>query len=72
MSVSEFSVSSKKAGEELKIREQDFLREEIASRPVGIALDRQTLKAGETARLILVEQAPQGREGGAHGVQGEN
>ena len=72
LSVSEFSVSSKKAGEELKIREQDFLREEIASRPVGIALDRQTLKAGETARLILVEQAPQGREGGAHGVQGEN
>lgn len=73
LSVKEFAISSRKTGEELKIREKDFLREEIASRPVGIALDKQILKPGETAKLIVVEQVlATGREGGAHGVQGEN
>ena len=72
LSVSEFSVSSKKVGEKLNIREKDFLREEIANRTVGIALDKQTLKPGETGRVIVVEQVLQGKEGGAHGVQGEN
>jgi conjugal transfer pilus assembly protein TraK len=73
LAVDEFRVSSKKIGEELKIREKDFLAESIAARPVGIALDRHTLKQLETGRLIVVEQVPAtGSEGGANGVQGEN
>ncbi|NVN92101.1 MAG: type-F conjugative transfer system secretin TraK [Desulfuromonadales bacterium] len=73
LSIKEFSVSSRKVGEELKIREKDFLVEAVAVKPVGLALDRHTLKAGETARLIVVEQVVnQGREGGADGAQGEN
>lgn len=73
LSIKEFSVSSRKAGEEMKIREKDFLMEAVAAKPVGLALDRHTLKAGETARLIVVEQAlAAGREGGADGAQGEN
>jgi conjugal transfer pilus assembly protein TraK len=73
LSIKEFSVSSRKTGEELKIREKDFLVEAVAAKPVGLALDRHTLKAGETVRLIVVEQVvQQTREGGADGAQGEN
>ena len=72
LQVKEFMASSRKAGEELKITEKDFLREQVAVRPVGIALDRHTLKQGETGRVIVVEQALQAKEGGGNGVQGEN
>jgi hypothetical protein len=65
-------VSSRKTGEELKITEKDFLAEAVAVRPVGIALDRHTLKQGDTGRVIVVEQALQAKEGGGNGVQGEN
>ena len=71
--IKEFSISSKKAGEEVKIREKDFLNERIAAKPVGMALDRHTLKPGEGARLIVVEQAlAANMEGGGDGAQGEN
>ncbi len=70
--IKEFSVSSRKSGEELKIREKDFLSEKVALRPVGIALDRHTLKTGETARLIVVEQIQGVGEGGADVAHGEN
>jgi len=72
LTVKEFSVSSRKSGEKLKIREKDFLSKEVALRPVGIALDRHTLKAGETARLIVVEQIQGVGEGGADVAHGEN
>ena len=72
LSVSEFSVSTRKAGEELKITEKDFLRGEIAAKPVAISIDRHSLKQGETARVIVVEQAPASREGGDDGVQGQD
>jgi len=73
LAVNEFRVSSKKAGEEMKIREKDFLSESVAEKPVGIALDRLSLKPGESGRLIVVEQVlTASREGGANGVQGEN
>jgi conjugal transfer pilus assembly protein TraK len=70
--VKEFMVSSRKSGEELKITEKDFLRQEVAMKPVAIALDRHTLKQGETARAIVVEQALASREGGDDGVQGQD
>jgi len=70
--VKEFQVSSRKSGEDLRIAEKDFLRTEIARRPLGIALDRHTLKKGETGRLIVVEQALEAGEGGGNGVQGED
>jgi conjugal transfer pilus assembly protein TraK len=72
LSVSEFSVSTRKTGDELNITEKDFLRGEIAAKPVAITIDRHTLKQGETARVIVVEQAPASREGGDNGVQGQD
>jgi len=73
LSIKEFSVSSRKSGEEMKIREKDFLNDAVAAKPVGLSLDRHTLKPGETVRLIVVEQVvQQTREGGADGAQGEN
>jgi len=69
--INEFTVSSRKTNGELKVIEKDFLRPEIAARPVGIALDRHTLKQGETARLIVVEQALVA-EGGSNGAQGQD
>lgn len=70
--IDEFRVSSRKNGEELRVTEKDFLRTEISARPVGIALDRHTLKQGESGRVIVVGQALATGEGGANGVQGED
>ena len=70
--VKEFMLSSRKTGEEMKITEKDFLKAEIARRPLGIALDRHTLRQGETGRLIVVEKALGAGEGGGNGVQGED
>jgi len=64
----EYRVSSSKDGE-LKLSEKDFLNKKIAARPLGITMDRHTLKPGETARIIVVEQVPQAVEGGNDGVQ---
>ena len=73
LQVKEFSVSSRrKTGEDIRITEKDFLREEVTVKPVGIALDRHTLKQGETARVIVVEQALAAKEGGDDGVQGQD
>jgi conjugal transfer pilus assembly protein TraK len=72
LAVNEFTVSSRKTGEELKITEKDFLREAVAVRPVGIALDRHSLKQGETGKVIVVEQALAAKEGGSNGIQGED
>jgi len=72
LGVKQFQVSSRKIGEEIKITEKDFLRKEIAMKPVAITIDRHSLKQGETARVIVVEQAPAGREGGDDGVQGQD
>ena len=72
LGVKQFQVSSRKIGEEIKITEKDFLRKEIAMKPVAITIDRHSLKQGETARVIVVEQALAGREGGDDGVQGQD
>ncbi len=72
LGVKEFRVSSRKGGEEMKITEKDFLKAEIAGRPLAIALDRHTLRQGETGRLIVVEKALEAGEGGGNGVQGED
>jgi conjugal transfer pilus assembly protein TraK len=67
--VKEYLVAAKKAGEELKITEKDFLRPAIAVRPVAISLDRHALHQGDTGRLIVVEQVLAATEGGSHGDQ---
>jgi len=67
--VKEYLVAAKKAGEEWKIAEKDFLRPAVAVRPVAISLDRHALRQGDTGRLIVVEQVLAATEGGSHGDQ---
>lgn len=51
--VKEFNV---KAREDLELSEKDFLKRELTSNPVAIAIDKLKLAPGETARVIIVER----------------
>ncbi len=46
-----------RATEDLELSEKDFLRRELTSNPVAIAIDRLKLTKGGTARVIIVERA---------------
>lgn len=40
----------------VELKEKDFLRAELARKPVAITVDRFTLSAGQSARIFIVEQ----------------
>ncbi len=43
-------------GSRVELHEKDFLKVELAVRPVAITVDRLTLTSGQTARVLIVEQ----------------
>ena len=45
------------AAENMELSEKDFLKTEIISSPVAIAIDKLRLTPGETARVLIVERA---------------
>ena len=51
--IKEFAVQ---ATESMELSEKDFLKSEITSNPVAIAIDKLKLSKGETARIIIVER----------------
>ncbi len=54
--IKEYRIVPKNTETSLKLKEKDFLRSELALRPVGITIDRLSLKPGETARMLIVER----------------
>lgn len=40
----------------LELNEKDFLRVELTTKPVAVAIDRLTLTKGETARILILER----------------
>ncbi len=44
------------ATENMELAEKDFLKNELTSNPVAIAIDKLKLAKGETARIIIVER----------------
>jgi len=40
----------------LELNEKDFLRVELTTQPVAVAIDRLTLTKGETARILILER----------------
>jgi conjugal transfer pilus assembly protein TraK len=40
----------------LELNEKDFLRVELTTQPVAVAIDRLTLTRGETARILILER----------------
>ncbi|MDA8091572.1 MAG: type-F conjugative transfer system secretin TraK [Nitrospiraceae bacterium] len=44
------------AAENMELSEKDFLKTEITSGPVAIAIDKHRLSPGETARVLIVER----------------
>lgn len=42
------------------IRERDFLKPEIATRPVAVSIDKGRIAAGDLVRIIIVERATHG------------
>lgn len=41
---------------EIQLKESFFLKKELANRPVGIALEKQSIKKGEFTKLFIVER----------------
>ncbi len=57
MTVKEYNVSLKPGGNKLfHLTEKMFLRKDFTTNPIGVAVDKHTLLAGETARVFIVEQ----------------
>lgn len=57
MTVKEYNVSLKTGGEKIfHLTEKMFLRKDFTTNPIGVAVDKHTLLAGETARVFIVEQ----------------
>ncbi|MFQ5598682.1 MAG: type-F conjugative transfer system secretin TraK [Nitrospiria bacterium] len=54
--IKEFLITPKMTDTTLQLKEKDFLRSELAVRPVGITIDRPSLKPGESARMLIVER----------------
>ena len=55
----EFAVEAR---EDVELSEKDFLKRELTSNPVAVAIDKLKLSPGETARVIIVERASEGRD----------
>jgi conjugal transfer pilus assembly protein TraK len=58
----EFRVSNNTGEQLLRLKESDFMKTELTSKPVFIGLSRLNLKPGESARLFIVEQTGGDRE----------
>ncbi len=58
----EYRISNNTGEQLLRLKEGDFLKTEITTKPVFIALSKLNLKPGETARLFIVEQTGGNRE----------
>ncbi len=56
--VKEFVVQPR--GSHIELREKDFLKVDLALRPVAITIDRLTLTTGQSARVLIVEQRGEG------------
>lgn len=52
--VKEFEVRPK--GAHVDLTEKDFLKAELALRPVAVTIDRMSLNPGQSARLLIVER----------------
>ncbi len=55
----------------LEIREKDFLLRELVDKPAALAVDKHTLRAGDMARIIVLEKTEEESNGGNDGQQPE-
>jgi len=57
----EYSISIRKSAgqEKIELKETDFLRKELAHRPVAVSLEQNSIKKGDVTRLFIVERMTQ-------------
>jgi len=62
LAVREYLVSLKAGSEAMRLAEGDFLRKELTTSPLAVALDEPLLEPGEIARLFIVERRTESNE----------